>query len=218
VVGLAVSAARDEILARIRRALDDVPGHERPEDVMVPRGYRESEPEGTVDRFVERVEDYGAGARIVARKDLTLTVGDLCRANGLARVVIPSDLPRSWLPEGVESIADVGLGVRELDAIDGTITGCALAIAETGTIVLDSGARQGRRALTLVPDFHLCVVEETQVVDGVPAALRRLADNLRGPRRPVTFVSGPSATSDIELSRVEGVHGPRRLEVVLVRE
>jgi L-lactate dehydrogenase complex protein LldG len=218
VVGLAVSAARDEILARIRRALDDVPGRERPEDVVVPRGYRENEPEGTVDRFVERVEDYGAGARIVARRDLTFTVGDLCRANGIARVVIPSDLPPSWLPEDVESIADVGLGVRELDAIDGTITGCALAIAETGTIVLDSGARQGRRALTLVPDFHLCVVEESQVVDGVPAALRRLADNLRGPRRPVTFVSGPSATSDIELSRVEGVHGPRRLEVVLVRE
>lgn len=213
-----MTTPRDAILARIRRALDDVPGQERPEDVLVPRDYRESEPEGTVDRFVERVEDYGAGARIVGRNDLTSTVRELCRANGIARVVVPSDLPPSWLPAGVESITDVGLGVRELDAIDGTITGCALAIAETGTIVLDSGARQGRRALTLVPDFHLCVVEETQVVDGVPAALRRLADNLRGPRRPVTFVSGPSATSDIELSRVEGVHGPRRLEIVLVVE
>lgn len=217
-VGLAVSAARDEILARIRRALDDVPGQERPEDVLVPRDYRESEPGGTADRFVERVGAYGAGARIVARNDLTSIVRDLCRANGIARVVVPSDLPPSWLPEDVESVTDVGLGVRELDGIDGTITGCALAIAETGTIVLDSGARQGRRSLTLVPDFHLCIVEETQLVDGVPAALRRLADNLRGPRRPVTFVSGPSATSDIELSRVEGVHGPRRLEVVLVLE
>lgn len=213
-----MTTPRDAILARIRRALNDVPGREEPEDVAVARGYREREPEGTADRFVERVEAYGAGARIVARNDLTFMVRDLCRANGIARVVVPSDLPSSWLPEGVETVADVGLGVRELDAIDGTITGCALAIAETGTIVLDSGPRQGRRALTLVPDFHLCVVEEKQVVDGVPAALRRLADNLRGPRRPVTFVSGPSATSDIELSRVEGVHGPRRLEVVLVLE
>ena len=212
-----MTTPRDAILGRIGRALEDVPGQEEPEDVLVPRGYREREPEGTVDRFVERVQDYGAGARIVARRDLASAVGETCRANGIVRVVIPSDLPPSWLPEGVESITDVGLGARELDAIDGTITGCALAIAETGTIVLDSGARQGRRALTLVPDFHLCVVEETQVLDGVPAALRRLAGNLRGPRRPVTFVSGPSATSDIELSRVEGVHGPRRLEVVVLR-
>ena len=213
-----MTTPRDAILARIRRALDDVPGREEPEDVPVARGYREREPEGTAGRFVERVEDYGAGVRIVAWKDLTSAVGETCRANDIARVVVPLDLPAAWLPADVEPVPDVGLGAHELDAVDGAITGCALAIAETGTIVLDSGPRQGRRALTLVPDFHLCVVEEKQVVDGVPAALRRLADNLRGPRRPVTFVSGPSATSDIELSRVEGVHGPRRLEVVLVRE
>ena len=103
-----------------------------------------------------------------------------------------------------------------LDEVGAAVTGCALAIAETGTLVFDAGARQGRRALTLVPDLHLCVVEATQVVDGVPAAMRRLAPDLRGERRPVTFVSGPSATSDIELSRVEGVHGPRRLELVVV--
>jgi L-lactate dehydrogenase complex protein LldG len=132
-------------------------------------------------------------------------------------VAVPSDLPVEWLPAGLERVADEGLDARELDAVQGAATGCALAIAETGTIVLDCGARQGRRALTLVPDFHLCVVEAAQVVDGVPAAVRALAQGFRTERRPVTFVSGPSATSDIELSRVEGVHGPRTLEVVLVR-
>ena len=122
-----------------------------------------------------------------------------------------------WLPPDLEAVPDEGLDPRALDAMPGALTGCALAIAETGTIVLDAGPRQSRRALTLVPDFHLCVVEEPQVVDGVPAAIRALAPGFRTERRPVTFVSGPSATSDIELSRVEGVHGPRTLEVVLVR-
>ena len=132
-------------------------------------------------------------------------------------MVVPADLPAYWLPEGVEAVADVDLDIHALDQVGAAVTGCALAIAETGTIVLDAGERQGRRALTLVPDIHLCVVEEAQVVDGVPAAIRRLADTMRAERRPVTFVSGPSATSDIELSRVEGVHGPRRLELIVIR-
>jgi L-lactate dehydrogenase complex protein LldG len=216
-VGLAVSAAREEILARIRRALADVPAAEGPADVPVARGYREREPGSALERFLERVADYGAGVRLASPGDLPAAVGDACRENDIGRVVVPKDLPAPWLPEGVECVPDANLDVHELDALDGAITGCALAIAETGTIVLDAGARQGRRALTLVPDFHLCVVEEEQVVDGVPAAMRRLAANLRTERRPVTFVSGPSATSDIELSRVEGVHGPRRLELVVVR-
>ena len=108
-------------------------------------------------------------------------------------------------------MTDTGLDVEELDAIGAAVTGCALAIAETGTLVLDAGPHQGRRALTLVPDVHVCVVDADQVVDGVPTALRRLADGLRTTHRPLTMISGPSATSDIELSRVEGVHGPRRL-------
>jgi L-lactate dehydrogenase complex protein LldG len=217
VVGLAVSAAREEILARIRRALADVPIAEGPADVPVARSYLECEPEGALDRFLERVADYGAGIRLTSADGLPAVVREACRANGIGRVVVPTDLPEAWLPGDVECVPDANLDVQELDALDGAITGCALAIAETGTIVLDAGARQGRRALTLVPNFHLCVVEEEQVVDGVPAAMRRLAANLRTERRPVTFVSGPSATSDIELSRVEGVHGPRRLELVVVR-
>lgn len=212
-----MSEARDEILARIRRALGDVPAEEWPADVRIPRDYREREPGGALDRFLERVRDYGAGVRVVARAELSAAIGDVCRLQGIESVAVPPDLPLAWLPQGVEAVRDENLEVRDLDEIQGAITGCALAIAETGTIVLDGGARQGRRALTLVPDFHLCVVHERQIVEGVPTAIRVLAGNLRREGRPVTLVSGPSATSDIELARVEGVHGPRRLELVLVR-
>ena len=212
-----MSDARDEILARIRRALTDVPAPERPADVAIPRTYLEREPEGALDRFLERVAEHGAGVRIVAPSGLPEAIGEACKMHEIERVAVPADLPAAWLPEGLDAVRDDGLDLRELDEIPGAITGCGLAIAETGTIVLTGGPRQGRRALTLVPDFHLCVVGAAQVVDGVPAAIRRLATNLRRERRPVTFVSGPSATSDIELTRVEGVHGPRRLELVLVR-
>ena len=209
--------AREEILARVRRALADVPSAEDPEGVEVPRAYAEHEPEGTIDRFIERVSDYGAGVTEVPGADVASAISEVCRAAGIQRVVVPADLPADWLPTDLEARTDVDIDIDTLDEIGAAITGCALAIAETGTIVLDAGERQGRRALTLVPDFHLCIVEDPQVVDGVPSAIRRLADTLRAERRPVTFVSGPSATSDIELSRVEGVHGPRRLELIVVR-
>lgn len=198
--------AREEILARIRRALGDA----RPE-VEVPRGYRREEPGDPVERFVERVSEYKVDVLRVRPGEVGAAVAARCRERGAARLAVPDDLPDDWVPQGIELVRD-----GDLDAVDGALTGCALAIAETGTIVLDSGAAQGRRALTLVPDYHLCVVHEDQVVGGVPEAMARIAETLRGPRRPVTFVSGPSATSDIELSRVEGVHGPRTLDVLLV--
>jgi L-lactate dehydrogenase complex protein LldG len=210
-------SARDVVLERIRRALADVPAAEEPEAVQVARAYAEHEPAGTLERFVERVSDYGAGVTQVASAEVASAIADVCRAAGVDRVVTPSDLPGEWLPPDLRIAQDAGPGVELLDEVGAAFTGCAFAIAETGTLVFDAGARQGRRALTLVPDFHLCVVEEGQVVDGVPAAMRRLAPVLRGERRPVTFVSGPSATSDIELSRVEGVHGPRRLELIVIR-
>ena len=210
-----MSAAREEILARVRRALADVPHDERAEDVGVRRGYQQHEPDGTLERFVERLEDYGAAVRRASANDVARAVAEACAGRGVVSVAVPPDLPAAWLPAGLEILTDDGLTPRELDQVGAAITGCALAIAETGTIVLDAGAGQGRRMLSLVPDVHVCVVREEQVVDGVPAALRRVAAGLRAARRPVTLVSGPSATSDIELSRVEGVHGPRHLEVIV---
>ena len=210
-------SARDEILARIRAGLADVPGDEQPFEVEVPRLYAEREDEATVERFVERVADYGAGVRVLAPGDLADAVAEACRKHGAGKLAVPADIPPSWLPPGVEVVVDAELPAAELEAVGAALTGCALGIAATGTLVLDGGPFQGRRALTLVPDLHLCVIEEEQVVDGVPAALRRLSSGLRQGALPVTFVSGPSATSDIELARVEGVHGPRRFELLLVR-
>jgi L-lactate dehydrogenase complex protein LldG len=144
-------------------------------------------------------------------------IGATCAARGATRLVIPADLPTEWRPAGLELVVDNSSGSpRELDAFHGVVTGCTLAIAETGTIVLTAGPGEGQRALTLVPDLHICVVQESQIVELIPEAFIQLAPLVREERRPVTFISGPSATSDIELSRVEGVHGPRILVVLIV--
>ena len=200
-VAVAVSAARDEILGRVRAALDDAPAAE-----LVPRDYRRSTGAG-VELLVERLLDYKAEVRRVAAGAMASAVEEECRGK---RIVIPSGLPAGWRPSG--AVEDEGFTARELDAFDGAVTGCTLAIAETGTLVLSAGPAEGRRALTLVPDLHICIVLEEQIVDTVPAAFDRLDAT-----RPLTFVSGPSATSDIELNRVEGVHGPRRLHVLIVQ-
>jgi len=212
-----MSTARDAILARVREALADVPAEERAKDVVVERSYRRREPEGTLDRFVERVRDYGAAVRVVAPGDVAAAVGDACGQLGVGRLATPPDVPPSWLPDGFATVADDGLTAAELDDVGAALTGCALGIAETGTVILDGGADQGRRLLSLVPDIHVCVIEAEQIVDGVPAAIRRLADVVRSEGRPLTFVSGPSATADIEFSRVEGVHGPRRYALIVAR-
>jgi L-lactate dehydrogenase complex protein LldG len=160
------------------------------------------------------VSEYRATVFRAGRSDLAATIAGACRERGAKRLAVPGDLPAEWRPDGVEAVVDDGLSPRELDRVDGALTGCALAIAETGTIVLDGGAAQGRRALTLMPDYHLCVVRAGDVVGQVPEAIEALGEAVRA-GRPVTFVSGPSATSDIELNRVEGVHGPRTLHVVI---
>jgi L-lactate dehydrogenase complex protein LldG len=194
-----VSAAKDEVLARVRAALGPAPAV--PD---VPRAYRVAgtlSRDGVVALFCERVSGYRATVRRVAAGDLDAAVQE---ALGEARAVV------STFAGG----DDPPLTVAELDALDAVVTGAALAIADTGTIVLDSGPESGRRALTLVPDHHVCVVRAHTIVPSVPDAVAALERAARE-GRPLTFVSGPSATSDIELDRVEGVHGPRRLDVIV---
>ncbi|HEX5495142.1 MAG TPA: LUD domain-containing protein [Mycobacteriales bacterium] len=203
--------AREEILGRVRAAVGGRPAPE--EDV--PRRYRRSlglGREETVSLFAERVADYTATVWSIMPEQLAATIAVRLVERGIRRIVVSADMPASWLPQYVDVRVDHGdLTGRDLDAVDGVITGSALGIAETGTIVLDGGRLQGRRLLSLVPDYHLCVVDAADVVGNLPEALGRL-----DPARPLTFVSGPSATSDIELDRVEGVHGPRILDVLLL--
>ncbi len=207
-------SGRTEILRRIRAALADAP-----EDRPVPRDYLDAHAERgdeeRADLLAEHLADYRAHVHRTDPAGLPATVAALLAARGSRSLVAPPGLPEGWLAEvnGVQ-VRSGGeeLTAGELDAVDSVVTGCALAIAETGTIVLDAGPAQGRRRVTLVPDHHICVVlTPEQVVDSVPQAMRRL-----DPTRPLTWISGPSATSDIELDRVEGVHGPRTLDVVLV--
>ncbi|MDT0398765.1 LutC/YkgG family protein [Streptomyces edwardsiae] len=211
-------SSRERILGRVRRALADVPGDDTPYERAVSRGYLREHGERTVgetvDLLAENLADYRA---IVHRTDaagLAGIVAGLLAARGASSVLVPPGLDEDWLaatevtrvPDRAESTPG------ELDRVDSVLTACAVAVAETGTIVLDGSPDQGRRRITLVPDHHICVVRVPgQVVSSVPQALERL-----DPARPLTWISGPSATSDIELDRVEGVHGPRTLEVVLV--
>lgn len=211
-----MSDPREAILGRIRDALRDVPPGEAPGDVPVARGYRVSDPgprEGWIEQFLERVAEYRARVRRIPPTDLPAAIASALAGRGVKTLAVPADLPAEWLPEGVVALRDPGLTHEQLDQVDGVLTGCALAIAQTGTIVLDGGSAQGRRALTLLPDYHLCVVLADQVVGLVPEAIARLEG---AANRSMTWVSGPSATSDIELNRVEGVHGPRSLEVIVV--
>jgi len=213
-----MSTAREEILGRIRAALPDVPAAERPGDVAVARDYRRSGErtrERLVDHLAERVADYAAEVRVVAAGGVADAVSEACAEMGLGQVVVPPALPAGWRPRDVTLTEDAGLSPHELDAVDGAVTGCAVAIAETGTIVLDGSPVCGRRLLTLVPDHHICVVLAGQIVELVPEAITAVAPAVRDGRRPITLVSGPSASSDIELSRVEGVHGPRHLRVLI---
>jgi L-lactate dehydrogenase complex protein LldG len=205
--------ARAEILRRIRAAHP-----ERMPAVAIARDYELSLAPSfdRVELFAERVADYRAVVKRVDRAGLAARVASSLAGRGASRIVVPAGLDPEWFAEaaeaGVEAVLDDSqLSHQELDALDGVITACAAAIAETGTIILDGDAGQGRRALSLLPDYHLCVVRVEQIAGTVPEAMERL-----DPRRPQTWISGPSATSDIELERVEGVHGPRNLEVLIV--
>ncbi|MCZ4510699.1 lactate utilization protein C [Streptomyces sp. ActVer] len=211
-------SSRDLILARVRRALADVPRDDTPYDQAFERGYLrehgDRSVEQTVDLLAENLADYQAQVHRCAADELAATIAGLLAERGSTSVVVPTGLDPEWLAAtGVTRVPDrLDSTPAELDRVDSVVTACAVAIAETGTIVLDGGPDQGRRRITLVPDHHICVVRvPDQVVSSVPQGLERL-----DPARPLTWIAGPSATSDIELDRVEGVHGPRTLEVVLV--
>jgi L-lactate dehydrogenase complex protein LldG len=208
-----VSTAREEILERIRSG-------PRPAAGPVDRPYRRTgslTPAERVARFHARVSDYRADVRLVAPGECVAAIASVCFERGAKRLGVPAGLPPAWRPTELELVDGSDLDPRSLDELDGAITGCTLAIAETGTVVLTGGPAEGRRALTLVPDLHVCIVREPQIVELVPEAIAELRE-LAASGRPITLVSGPSATSDIELSRVEGVHGPRDLAVLIVKE
>ncbi|WP_133915608.1 LutC/YkgG family protein [Streptomyces sp. NBC_00582] len=207
-------SSRERILGRVRRALAGVPGDDTPiaRDYLHTHGERGVEE--TVELLAENLADYRALVHRCSEEELPSLIGRLLAERGAKSVVVPPGLDAGWLSAaGADRVEDsAGSTAYELDRVDSVVTACAVAIAETGTIVLDGGADQGRRRITLVPDHHVCVVRVPgQVVSSVPQALERL-----DPARPLTWISGPSATSDIELDRVEGVHGPRTLEVILV--
>ncbi len=210
---------RDTVLERVRRALQD---DSREPDSDVTRAYRQSSEETVevhVAQFVQRVQEYQAVAHVVAAGELAGAIASICTDRAIRSLVVPDDIPSDWLPEGIRLERDSRrepLSNERLDRSDGVLTACALGIAQTGTLVLDGGIAQGRRAITLLPDYHLCVIRSDQVVGIVPEAVTFLRNSSGESARPLTFISGPSATSDIELNRVEGVHGPRTLEVLVV--
>ncbi|MFJ8079233.1 lactate utilization protein C [Streptomyces sp. NPDC096205] len=209
-------SSRERILGRVRRALADAAPADA--DAPIERGYlREHGSRSvaeTVELLAENLADYRAVVHRCTAAELPSVIGQLLADRKAGSVLVPPGLDEAWLAAtDVERVADrAESSPHALDRVDSVVTGCAVAIAETGTIVLDGSPDQGRRRITLVPDHHICVVRvPDQVVGSVPQALGRL-----DPVRPLTWISGPSATSDIELDRVEGVHGPRTLEVVLV--
>lgn len=218
-------SAREQILGRVRQALGDVPadeppswdGHGSSDPAAAYRREHDGTPAELISLFAERCGEYRAHVTRCAGDGAAIgaAVAEACARHRVGSLVVPEGVPAAWVPGGVRIVSDdPPLSPAALDEIDGVLTSCALAIAPTGTIVLSAGSGQGRRALTLVPDLHVCVVSGEQIVAGVPEAILAVRPDAEH-GRPITLISGPSATSDIELKRVEGVHGPRRLEVVL---
>ena len=211
-----MTTSRDEVLGRIRHAIESPVATREQDYTAISRLYRQAgglDDEARLALFQSRLEDYGGGCVRCAHDQVPYTIGQVLTSRARRRLVIPQGVPSAWLPGGFDWVRDEGLSYGELDAIDGAVTGCTSAISQTGSIVLCHGATEGRRVITLIPDYHLCVVFAQQVVATV-------SDSLRHPRvvasALITTISGPSATADIEMTRIKGVHGPRTLDVVLV--
>jgi L-lactate dehydrogenase complex protein LldG len=171
--------------------------------------------EACLELFLSRIQHYDGGVFRCGPASVPETIADALSERRKRRIVVPAGLPREWLPDGFDFVRDEGLSHQDLDRSDGALTACTVAVALTGTIVLRHSPSEGRRAITLVPDYHMCVVEANQIVETVPEAIRRLRTMTPS---LVTTISGPSATSDIEMTRIKGVHGPRTLDIVLVTD
>ena len=209
-------SAREDIMNRIKSALQDAP-----ETPVVPRAYRRSSQmtaEQRLEQLVDRLVDYKANVFVTPAEDAAAKLAELLA--GSSSIVVPHGLPESWLsavkndagsPAVHVDSPDARLTTAELDAVDAVVTAAAVAVSETGTIMLDGSEDQGRRVISLVPDRHVCILLAEQIVEVLPEAIARLEAT-----RPQTWISGPSATSDIELERVEGVHGPRTLDVIIL--
>jgi L-lactate dehydrogenase complex protein LldG len=209
-------SSRDAFLSRIDAALTPGEGSPNPanEWESLSRDYvRHDSLTGSavLELFEHRLSDYGAHIFRGRAENLRQTIGKILADRGVKQILIPEGLPTEWLPAEISFTLDNNLSYEKLDSFDGVLTTATCAIAATGSIVLQHGPGQGRRALTLIPDYHLCIVFNDQVVETVPASFAKL-----DPTRPTTFISGPSATADIEMTRIKGVHGPRFLDVVLV--
>ena len=215
---LVTNSARAEVLRRIRVAKGGVGGAGAAQAgwSAIERRYRRGATrsrEVVLELLVDRLQDYDARVARAVPVDVRAAAARMLGERKAKRMVMPRGLSAEWLPGGVEFVVDEGMPAAELDKVDGVMTGATLAIAETGTVVLQHVAGQGRRAVTLVPDYHLCVVRVEDVVETVPEAMERLQATAG---LATTFVSGPSATADIEMTRIKGVHGPRFLDVILV--
>jgi L-lactate dehydrogenase complex protein LldG len=215
-----VSGSREAVLGRIRRALGERSVAPAASYEAIPRSYIRSgtlEPEARIELFRSRIEHYDGGVHRCDRAAIAATIANVLTARGRRRLVVAAGVAAEWLPPRFDWIAEASTTSADLDGSDGAITGCSAAIARTGTILLRHAGADGRRALTLIPDYHLCVVFAAQVVETVPEGLARAwAGSETGLPLLLTTISGPSATADIEMTRIKGVHGPRTLDVVLV--
>jgi L-lactate dehydrogenase complex protein LldG len=209
-------SSRERVLERIRRANSKAaPPHEpiprRYDGAGSDRGHTQSA--GVIALFEERLRDYDARVFPVRKEDIAAKAAEILKAADRRRIAVPTGLPAAWRTDGIDWAFDDELSLDVLNAVDGVMTAATLGVAVSGSIVLQHGAAEGRRVLTLLPDYHLCVIEAARVVETLPEAFARIE-----PKRPVTFFSGPSATADIEMARVKGVHGPRFLDVLLVED
>ncbi len=211
-----MSDARSSILERIHRSTAENSSERAREYASIRREYQIS---GTLDSaqrldlFADRLRDYGCRVYECTEVEIAGAIAKILTERGKRRLLIPSQLSATWLTDSFEFVRDDRVAPLAMDASEGVITECAVAVASTGTIVLQHTRGEGRRALTLIPDYHLCVVFDGQIVGTVPEAIRQMRSF---EPVPLTTISGPSATSDIEMTRVQGVHGPRTLDVLLV--